>query len=166
MNFGERIRKVRTDEKLTQEQMSEKLNISRQAVSNWENNRNLPDIEMLITIAKVFNISLDQLILGGNDMDNMTEKLIKDGNEKRRAKINMISIILGLIQLVIGSTFLFIKSISVEYVDASGVLRENFFLIPLAFLFLFTGCITFLVICVRNLIIWCPTKFKSQEKSQ
>ena len=48
MDFGEQIKSIRQKEKLTQEQFAMKLNVSRQAVSNWENNKNLPDIGMLI----------------------------------------------------------------------------------------------------------------------
>ncbi len=66
MDFGMQIKKIRTERKLTQAQMAEQLNVTRQAVSNWENNRNLPDIEMLILMSRVFQISLDELILGGN----------------------------------------------------------------------------------------------------
>ncbi|MGR5970058.1 helix-turn-helix transcriptional regulator [Bacillus paranthracis] len=55
---------MRIEQNLTQEQFSKKLNVSRQTISSWENNRNLPDLEMVVTIAKMFNISLDQLILG------------------------------------------------------------------------------------------------------
>ena len=62
MDFGKQIRQIRKDPKLTQEQMSAKLNVSRQAVSNWENNKNLPDLEMIITISRVFGLSLDQLM--------------------------------------------------------------------------------------------------------
>ncbi len=40
MDFGEQIKKLRKETQLTQEQFAEKLNISRQAISNWENNRN------------------------------------------------------------------------------------------------------------------------------
>lgn len=68
-------------EGLTQEQFALKLNVTRQAVSNWENDKNLPDLELLILMSSVFSISLDQLILGGTDMNNMTEKLVKDGRE-------------------------------------------------------------------------------------
>ncbi|MDY2627183.1 MAG: helix-turn-helix transcriptional regulator [Lachnospiraceae bacterium] len=61
MNFGAQIKKMRKERKLTQEQMAKELGVSRQAVSNWENDRNLPDIEMLILISRVFHISLDNL---------------------------------------------------------------------------------------------------------
>ena len=62
MDFGKQIRQIRKDSKLTQEKMAAKLNVSRQAVSNWENNKNLPDLEMIITISRVFGLSLDQLM--------------------------------------------------------------------------------------------------------
>ena len=92
MDFGEQIKSIRQKEKLTQEQFAMKLNVSRQAVSNWENNKNLPDIGMLILMSDVFQISLDYLIKGENEMNNMTEKVIKDGSETRRAKYNMSAI--------------------------------------------------------------------------
>ena len=63
MDFGKQIRQIGKDAKLTQEQMAAKLNVSRQAVSNWENNKNLPDLEMIITISRVFGLSLDQLMV-------------------------------------------------------------------------------------------------------
>lgn len=74
MEFGDQIRNIRKKENLTQEQFAIKLNVSRQAVSNWENNKNLPDIGMLILMSDVFQISLDQLVKGEDHMNNMTEK--------------------------------------------------------------------------------------------
>ena len=83
MKFGEQIKDIRTANNLTQEQFAQKLNVSRQTISSWENNRNLPDLEMTVQIAKTFDLSLDQLILGGS---NMTEKLISDGSETTRTR--------------------------------------------------------------------------------
>jgi transcriptional regulator with XRE-family HTH domain len=164
MNFGEQIKNIRSERKLTQEQMAEMLNVSRQAVSNWENNRNLPDIEMLITMARVFNLSLDQLILGGTDMNNMTEKLIKDGGESHRARMNLISICIGAVLLLIGIASLALKAVSVEYVDTNGILHDNFFLLPTAFLFLFSGFIVFVVTGVKNITLMSRAK-SDQGKS-
>ena len=155
MKFSEQIKNLRTQEKLTQEQFAEKLNITRQAVSNWENDRNLPDIEMLILIAQNFHISLDELILGGNDMNKettMADKLVKDGNENRRARMNMISTIVGGILMVMGVMCLIIKAFSVEYIDASGILHENFFLLPVGFLFIFSGVLVIIVTCVSYIV--------------
>lgn len=155
MKFSEQIKNLRTREKLTQEQLAEKLNITRQAVSNWENDRNLPDIEMLILIAQNFHISLDELILGGNDMDNetaMADKLVKDGSENSRIKMNMISTIVGGILMLMGWMCLMIKAFSVEYIDASGILHENFFLLPIGFLFIFSGVLVIIVTCVSYIV--------------
>ncbi|MFS7393650.1 helix-turn-helix transcriptional regulator [Carnobacterium maltaromaticum] len=77
MEFSAQIKKIRTDNQLTQEQLAQQLNVSRQTISSWENNRNIPDLEMVVSIAKLFNISLDQLILGD---DIMREKLVKDSS--------------------------------------------------------------------------------------
>ncbi len=155
MKFSEQIKDLRTREKLTQEQFAEKLNITRQAVSNWENDRNLPDIEMLILIAQNFHISLDELILGGNDMDEvnvMTDKLVRDGSENRRAKMNMISTIVGGVLMIMGLMCLIIKAFSVEYIDASGILHENFFLLPVGFLFIFSGVLVIIVTCASYIV--------------
>lgn len=63
MEFNEQIKRLRKENNLTQEEMAKKLNVTRQALSNWENNRNLPDFEMIILIAKTFGVSFDELIL-------------------------------------------------------------------------------------------------------
>lgn len=123
MNFGEQIKKIRSENGLTQEQLTTQLNVSRQTISSWENNRNLPDLEMVVKIAKVFNLSLDQLILGGSDMEH---KLIQDGSETNRAKINRSIIIIGSILLCIGAACLFLKGITVEYIDSEGFCMKAF----------------------------------------
>lgn len=143
MNFAQQIKKLRAEKNLTQEQMAERLGVTRQAVSHWENDRNLPDIEVLILMSKAFGISLDELILGEKDMNNMAKKLISDGSEGRRAKRNLIGIIIGAALLLLGFGCLMIKGMSVEYVDADGFLHENFFLLPVGFAFLFGGIISF-----------------------
>ena len=89
MNFGQQIKDLRKKEGLTQEQSALKLNVRRQAVSNWENDKILPNLELLILMSSVFSISLDQLILGGTAMNNMTEKLVKNGREGRRTQMHL-----------------------------------------------------------------------------
>lgn len=153
MNFGKQIKDVRLSNNLTQEQMANKLNVSRQAVSNWENNKNLPDLEMIITISNIFSLSLDNLILGGSeDMNNMTEKLIKDGSELRKIKLNLIMISIATGLLIVGILLIVLKGMTVEYIDAQGILHENFFLLPLGFLAIISSMITFFVAGVKNLL--------------
>ena len=152
MKFNGQIKKIRTNNHLTQEQLAQKLNVSRQTISSWENSRNLPDLEMVVTIAKLFNISLDQLILGD---DTMTNKLVKDGNETKKARLNLISILL----MLIGGIFFVISSFGKSEIDSNGILHEPlFFLIPLGYLFIFIG----LVLLIVNLIKKKITKFKNR----
>ena len=153
MDFGNQIKNIRKKESLTQEQFAIKLNVSRQAVSNWENNKNLPDIGMLILMSNIFKVSLDELIKGDDHMNNMTEKVIKDGSETRRAKFNMITSIIGVVLLCIGILLLVIKGMSVEYIDANGILHENFFLVPIGFMCIFCGLISFVSIGIRTIVI-------------
>lgn len=158
MDFAEQIKTIRKDHHLTQEQFATKLNVSRQAVSNWENNKNLPDIGMLILISNVFQVSLDQLIKG-DQTNQMTEKVIKDGRETTRARYNMVSSIIGGLLLLIGLLLLVIKGLSVEYIDDQGFLHENFFLIPIGFLCIFCGLLSFLAIGMSTLI----SKWKNRK---
>lgn len=60
--FGDVIKKLRTAHNLNQVQLAGKLNISKQTVSNWENNNILPSIEMLVKIAQFFMVSTDYLL--------------------------------------------------------------------------------------------------------
>ncbi|ASZ07768.1 XRE family transcriptional regulator [Enterococcus thailandicus] len=152
MEFGQKIKVIRKQNALTQEQFAQQLNVTRQAVSNWENDRNLPDLELLIMIADLFHLSLDELILGGTNMNNLTEKLINDGSETKRAKFNLFTTLIGTFLLLFGFACFFIKGHSVEYIDSSGILHENFFLIPIGFLFLFAGLMVFLATGITYLL--------------
>ena len=92
MEFSEQIKKLRRDQGLTQEELAGKIHVTRQAVSNSENEKNLPDLETLIVISRTFQLSLDQLILGGTEM---TDKLINDASATKRAKFNFWSALIG-----------------------------------------------------------------------
>ena len=59
MEIGNQIRKYRADLKLSQDDLAEKVYVTRQTISNWENNRNYPDIRSLVLLSNVFGVSLD-----------------------------------------------------------------------------------------------------------
>lgn len=61
---GRNIRKFRENKQMTQEDVAEKLNVSRQAVSNWETEKTQPDIESLQKLAQVLEVSVEELIYG------------------------------------------------------------------------------------------------------
>ncbi|MDY3234038.1 MAG: helix-turn-helix domain-containing protein [Erysipelotrichaceae bacterium] len=152
MEFSEQIREIRKENHLTQEEMAARLHVTRQAVSNWENGKNLPDIEMLMEISLTFQISLDRLIFGGEEkMNDMAEKLIDDGSEGRRAKRNMAASLSGAGLVIAGVLLFLMKGASVEYIDAAGVLHENFWMIGIGWLLIFAGIVTLTVNMIRNL---------------
>lgn len=62
MQLGKKIKQLRKLSGMTQEQLAEKLNVSRQALSKWENGTSTPDIESVVKISTLFQISLDELL--------------------------------------------------------------------------------------------------------
>lgn len=64
MGFGDKIKQYRLKEGLSQEQLAEKIGVSRQAITKWETKRGLPDVENMIILAELFKLTLDELVLG------------------------------------------------------------------------------------------------------
>ena len=64
MNIGEKIKEKRSSMNLTQQELAAQLNVSRSTVSNWEVGRNYPDIEMIVNISNLLDVSLDVLLKG------------------------------------------------------------------------------------------------------
>ena len=62
MDLGNKISKIRKDNNLTQEDFAEKLDVSRQAISRWENGTALPDAQNILQISKLFNVTADYLL--------------------------------------------------------------------------------------------------------
>ncbi len=89
MEFNKKLQDIRKRHKLTQEQLSQKLNISRTAVSKWESGRGFPNIEALKNISKFFNIPIDQLLSGEELLD-----AAESDNKIKRYKL--ISLVFGI----------------------------------------------------------------------
>lgn len=68
MDIGRKLKEARTKAGLTQEEVTEKINVSRQTISNWENNKSYPDIVSVINLSDLYSISLDKLLKEDNDM--------------------------------------------------------------------------------------------------
>ena len=62
MTFGEKLKKLRTSSKLTQEELAERLYVTRTAISKWESDRGYPNIDSLKAIASLFSITVDELL--------------------------------------------------------------------------------------------------------
>ncbi|EDP69096.1 possible transcriptional regulator [Carnobacterium sp. AT7] len=79
MKLETRLKQRRNTLKMTQEEVAEKIHVSRQTISNWENGRNLPDINSLILISEIYAISLDKLMKGDPKMVKKLDEKIKRG---------------------------------------------------------------------------------------
>ena len=80
MEFNEKLQKLRTNENLTQEELAEKLYVSRAAISKWESGRGYPSIDSLKAIAKYFHVTIDELI-GSEEIVDLAEQDMKSSNK-------------------------------------------------------------------------------------
>ena len=85
MTLGKRIAMLRKNQGLTQEQLGEKLGVSAQAVSKWENDIACPDITMLPLLADVFGVTTDEL-LGLKPIESHVVILDKEPEEEKSSK--------------------------------------------------------------------------------
>lgn len=69
MTFGERLKSARKGAGMTQEQLAEKLLVSRQAITKWETEKGMPDIENLRQLSMLLNVSIDSLLDSGESID-------------------------------------------------------------------------------------------------
>lgn len=86
MEFNEKLQQLRTNENLTQEELAEKLYVSRAAISKWESGRGYPSIDSLKAIAKYFHVTIDELI-GSEEIVDLAEQDMKSSNKKYTALI-------------------------------------------------------------------------------
>ncbi len=94
MQLGQAIAQIRKERGLTQEAFAKVFNVTRQTVSNWENEKSYPDLSTLVKISDEFNVSLDVLLKGDF-------RMVKDIDKKVKKQPFYIGIIIGLIVIVI-----------------------------------------------------------------
>ena len=80
MELGKQIKKYRQESQLSQEELANRVYVSRQTISNWENDKSYPDVTSLVLLSEVFQISLDKLIKG--DIDTMKEVIKQEEIKK------------------------------------------------------------------------------------
>ena len=94
MELGKQIKIHRQDAQMTQEELADRVYVSRQTVSNWENDKSYPDVNSLVLLSEVFQISLDKLIKG--DIDVMKEVI----KQEEIAKLHRYSAIYTILLIV------------------------------------------------------------------
>ena len=106
MEIGKKLKEARINSGLTQEQVAEDIKVTRQTISNWENERSYPDIMNVIDLSNLYSLSLDDLLKGDDKMIEHVEENtnIVKSNRKLIAAI-MINVLL-VILLVAFNMFL------------------------------------------------------------
>lgn len=133
MEFGEKIQKLRNEKKWTQEQLAEKLYVSRTAVSKWESGKGYPNIDSLKDIAKLFNKTIDELLSSEEIIDiakkeNTTN--IKRTNNLIYGLLDIISILFIFLPLYAQKTESFVYSVSLMSTnDISNIIKISYIVI-------------------------------------
>ncbi len=105
MELGNRLKELRKNNNINQDELAEKLFVSRQTISNWENDKSYPDIQSVLLISEIFNVSLDQLLKG--DVEKM-ERIITEQTETDIKKMNTyaVGMLITIIALMISTPIL------------------------------------------------------------
>lgn len=100
MELGKQIKKHRQEVQLSQEELADRVYVSRQTISNWENDKSYPDVNSLVLLSEIFQISLDNLIKG--DIEVMKDVIQKEEIVKmnRYGKIYTIMLIVTVVSAV------------------------------------------------------------------
>ena len=95
MELGQQLKAHRKKLGISQDELAEKIFVSRQSISNWENNKTYPDIHTLLLLAETFGVSLDELIKG--DVEEMKEEI----NAQERAGFNRDTVCFAIFGIVV-----------------------------------------------------------------
>ena len=157
MKFNENLKYLRKEERMTQEDLAEKLNVSRQAVTKWESGQSLPDIENLKQMADLFGVTMDSLV--GNITSKKENRLNK--------KINDIGyFIFGAIILLI-ATFFSIYSFTEQITQNEDIKIVSAIVIGIILFFVFVFMIKLYLKDTENKIInMKPNEEGKKERKQ
>ena len=135
MKFGDNLRKIRKSKKMSQEQLAEKMNVTRQSVSKWENGESYPEMNNIFELCKVFNCKLNELVYPDmSDISSLDEEIVMNVvkfNEKKQKEVKTLSNIIamigkiGSIVLKVAIPFIIIAMLIVPYIVSNLEIKEN-----------------------------------------
>lgn len=106
MEFSEQIKKYRSQAALTQDELAEKIYVTRQTISNWENDRSYPDVKSLLLLSSLFQVSLDTLVKG--DLEEMKEQIKQEDIKTFNRDGTIFSVLLFLLVVAAAPMFLYL----------------------------------------------------------
>ena len=135
MKFGDNLKAIRKHHKMSQEQLAEKVNVSRQSVSKWENGEAYPEMHNILQLCKIFNCKINDLVhTEMSDFSSLDEeivmKVVKFNEEKQKqvkTLSNVISLIgkIGGIVLKVAIAFIILAMALVPYVVNNVEVTSN-----------------------------------------
>ena len=120
MNIGSQIKERRTVLHMTQDELADKLNVSRSAISNWETEKNYPDLQLIVMLSEVLDVSLDDLLKGDA---NVVEKISKDTKEskKLRTRTKVLIVVIGVLLVLMAGYFTVFAGLKYDISDSSHI---------------------------------------------
>lgn len=105
MEFGNRLYELRKQKGLSQEELASRLNVTRQTISKWELGESTPDMDKLVLLGELFEISLDELVQGKvpitTKLDELGAKVMTTENKQKAKKsLKLVCIIAGAVLAV------------------------------------------------------------------
>lgn len=125
MEIGDRLKQARLAAKFTQEELAEKLQVTRQTISSWENHRSYPDISSIVQLSEIYDISLDILL----KEDKKVVKNLKEATDLT-GETKKISLVLGGGLLAFG--ILYVIQAWFEIPKIENILINSLFLVAIA----------------------------------
>ena len=125
MAFSEKLYTLRKQKGLSQEQLAEELNVSRQAISKWESGRAFPETEKLLAVSDYFGVSLDELMKEEANpvRKDPQEKPKPAGNERKKQTLGLIVCIGGVVCLLLWGVLSLVFPAASEQIGASSEIR-------------------------------------------
>ena len=135
MKFGENLKIIRKNKKMSQEQLAEKVNVSRQSVSKWETGEAYPEMNNILELCKIFNCKINDLIHNDmSDISSLDEEIIMNVvkfNEQKQKKVKTLSNIISLISKISGIIlkvaipFVLLAMILLPYLISNVEIKDN-----------------------------------------
>ena len=128
MNLGERLFELRKAKSLTQDEVAEKLNVTRQTVSKWETNQSTPDFDKIVPISELFEIGVEELLTGKKEEKQKKEEVQEEKViTKQEAKEKSAKVVSGSIFIYILAVALIMILVPVKHVNP--IVASSIFLI-------------------------------------
>ena len=135
MKFGDNLKLIRKNKNMSQEELAEKVNVTRQSVSKWENGEAYPEMNNILELCKIFNCKINDLVhTDMSDITSLDEEIVMrvvKFNEKKQNQVktlsNVISLIgsIGKIALMVAIPFVIMAMILVPYVINNVEVKGN-----------------------------------------